>query len=84
MFFFFNYRFSFSQIKSYSGLLPLVARMVKNLPVIQETQVQFLDGEDPLEKGMATYKYKWYSCLENSMDKEAWQTTVHGFARNWM
>ena len=62
----------------------LVAQMIKNLPVIQETQVQFLDGEDPLENGMATYKYKWYSCLENSMDKEAWQTTVHGFARNWM
>ena len=29
--------------------------MVKNLPVIQETQVQTLGGEDPLEKGMATH-----------------------------
>ena len=28
--------------------------MVKNLPAIQETQVQPLDGEDPLEKEMAT------------------------------
>ena len=28
--------------------------MVKNLPAIQETQVQSLDWEDPLEKGMAT------------------------------
>ena len=23
-----------------------------------------------------------YSCLENSMDREAWQTTVHGFAES--
>ena len=28
--------------------------MVKNLPAMQETQVQSLD-EDPLEKGMATH-----------------------------
>ena len=29
--------------------------MVKNLPAIQETQVQSLGGEDPLEKEMATH-----------------------------
>ena len=29
--------------------------MVKNLPVMQETWVQSLDWEDPLEKGRATY-----------------------------
>ena len=29
--------------------------MVKNLPAVQETQVQSLGQEDPLEKGMATY-----------------------------
>ena len=28
---------------------------VKNLPVMQETQVPSLVREDPLEKGMATY-----------------------------
>ena len=32
----------------------LVTQMVKNLPAIQETQVQSLDQEDPLERGMAT------------------------------
>ena len=32
----------------------LVSQMVKNLPAMQETQVQFLGQEDPLEKGMAT------------------------------
>ena len=29
--------------------------MVKNLPAIQETQVQSLGQKDPLEKGMATH-----------------------------
>ena len=29
--------------------------MVKNLPVMQETQLQSLGQEDPLEKGMATH-----------------------------
>ena len=29
--------------------------MVKNLPVIQETRVQSLGQEDPLQKGMATH-----------------------------
>ena len=28
---------------------------VKNPPAMQETQVRFLDWEDPLEKEMATY-----------------------------
>ena len=32
----------------------LGAQMVKNLPAMQETWVQSLDWEDPLEKGMAT------------------------------
>ena len=33
----------------------LVAQMVKNLPAIQETWVQSLGWEDPVEKEMATY-----------------------------
>ena len=32
-----------------------VAQMVKNLPAMQETQVQSVGQEDPLEKGMATH-----------------------------
>ena len=32
----------------------LMTQMVKNLPAMQETQVQSLIREDPLEKGMAT------------------------------
>ena len=29
--------------------------MVRSLPAMRETQVQSLDQEDPLEKGMATH-----------------------------
>ena len=33
----------------------LVAQMVKNLPAMRETVVQFLGWENPLEKGKATH-----------------------------
>ena len=39
-------------------LLPqasLVSLLIKNLPTMQETQVQSLGGEDSLEKEMATH-----------------------------
>ena len=32
-----------------------MAQKVKNLLLMQETWVQYLDGENPLEKGMATH-----------------------------
>ena len=35
--------------------LPIVAQLVKNPPTMQDTPVQFLGREDPLEKEMATY-----------------------------
>ena len=34
-----------------------MAQTVKNLPVMQETQVQSMGQEDPLEKGMATPEF---------------------------
>ena len=39
----------------YLTLSSLVAQMVKNLPAMQEIQVQSLGQEDPLEKGVATH-----------------------------
>ena len=33
----------------------LVAQMVKNLPAMWETWVQFLGWEDPLKEGVATH-----------------------------
>ena len=32
-----------------------MAQLVKNPPTMQETPVQFLGWEDPLEKGMVTH-----------------------------
>ena len=50
----------------------LVAQTVKTLPAIQETWVRSLGWEDPLKKGTLLQ----YSCLENSMDREAWWAMV--------
>ena len=55
----------------------LVAQMIRNPPAMQETQVQSLGWEDPLEKGVTHYSLP-YSCLEDSMDKGAWWARVHG------
>ena len=49
---------------------------VKNLPVMQETQVQSLGWEDPLREHMANPLQ--YSCLESPKDRGAWQAAVHG------
>ena len=43
------------QNKIHVLLASLVAQMVKRLPTMRETQVQFLGWEDPLEKEMATH-----------------------------
>ena len=39
----------------YVSLASLVAQRIKRLPAMQETQVQSLGWEDPLEKEMATH-----------------------------
>ena len=46
----------------------------------QETWVQSLGLEDSLEKEMATHSS--ITCLENSMDRGAWQAIVDGVAKN--
>ena len=40
---------------SYKERASLTAQLVKNLPAMQETLVQLLGWEGPLEKGTATY-----------------------------
>ena len=53
----------------------LMAQMVKNLPATQETWVQSLGWDDPLEEGMATHSsiLAW----RIPMDRGAWRATVH-------
>ena len=48
-----------------------MAQLVKNLPEMQETWVQSLGWEDPLQKGFQ------YSVLKNYMD-----CIVHGVAKS--
>ena len=54
--------------------------MVENLSAMQETWVQSLGQEDPLEEGMATHSsiLAW----RIPMGRGAWQTTVHGVAKS--
>ena len=63
-----------------AGWASLVAQMVKNLSTMQETQVQSLGGEDPLEKEMATH----YSILTWEI---SWTGSFVGynplFAKSW-
>ena len=60
-----------------AGSLPLGGLMVKNLPAMQEMWLQSLGQEDPLEKEILQY-----SCLENSMERGAWQATVQGVTKS--
>ena len=53
----------------------LVAQQGKHLPAMQETQVQSLGWEDSPGEGHGNPLQ--YSCLENPMDRGAWQATVH-------
>ena len=72
-----------------SGLLPSpprlwaspLAQMVKNLPALQETQVHSVpgSGRSPGEGNGNPFQY---SCLENPMDRGAWQVPIHGFPKS--
>ena len=50
---------------------------------MQETRVCSLHREDPLEmEGEGNGNPLQYPCLENAMDRGAWQATVHGVAES--
>ena len=55
--------------------------MVKNLLAMQETWVQSLGWEDPLEEGTANHSsiLAW----RISIDRGAWIATVHTVAKSW-
>ena len=58
-----------------------MAQMVENLPAMQEILVQSLGQEDSLGEGNGNPLQ--YSCLENSMDRGAWEATVYEVAKSW-
>ena len=59
-----------------------MAQMVKNLPAMQETQLQSLGWEETMKKGMATcsnllaWRIPW-------IEEPGW-AIVHGIAKNWI
>ena len=67
----------------------LIAQLVKSLPAMQETQVQFLSWEDPLEEEMTTHssilawRISWQRNLagyiqsmgSQELDRTEWQHT---------
>ena len=61
----------------------LLAKMVKYPPAMQETA-----GDQGLIPGSGRFPGGWnvnplqYSCLENTMDREAWQAIVHEVAKS--
>ena len=55
--------------------------MIKNLPTMQETWVQSLGWDDPLEKVMATHSS--IPAWRIPMDRGAWRAAAHGVAKSW-
>ena len=61
----------------------LVAQALRTPPAMWETWVQSLGWEDPLERGNeGNSDPLQYSCLENSLDRRAWQVTIHWVAKS--
>ena len=58
-----------------------MVQLVKNLPTMQETWVQSLGQEDPLEQEMATHcsMLAW----EIPWTERAWCAMVLGVAKSW-
>ena len=62
------------------GFASLVAQTIKE-PACNSGDLGLIpkSGRYPVEGN----GYKLHSCLENSMDRGAWQSTVHGVANSW-
>ena len=59
----------------------LVAQWVKNLPAMQETWVQSLGREDPLQKEKATHSSILAKKIPWTGDRGAWWATAHRVTR---
>ena len=58
----------------------LVDHIVKNLPTMRETWLQFPGQEDPPGEGNGNPLQ--YSCLENSKDRGVWPAIAHGVTKS--
>ena len=88
----FKNRFLFCcSLRSLMDTSPLVAQMVNNLTAVQETWIQSLGGEDPLEKVMATHSRilawiipqteepGWLQSMGSQRVGHYWETNIVGF-----
>ena len=74
-----NYIQESQQYAAIKDMSTLVPQMVKNLPAMQDTQVQSLSWKDPQEKGMATHSsiLAW----RTPMGRGTWWAAAHGVAK---
>ena len=72
-----NFTFTFKSRRGAS----LVAQLVKNMSAMQETLIQSLGWEDPLEKETATHSS--ILAYRIPMDRGTWQATVHRVSKSW-
>ena len=73
-----NNNWKTSPVNKFIEYTSLVAQMVRNLPAMQDTQIQSLGQKiegngNPLQ----------YSYLGNPMDRGAWWATVHRVKKSW-
>jgi len=67
--------------RAYWNLQSLAAQMINNLATIQETKSVIPQlGRSPGEGNNSPLQY---SCLENFMERGAWQATIHRVAKSW-
>ena len=58
--------------------------MVKNLPAnAGDSGTPLLIPGSGRSPGVGNGNPLYYTCLENSMDRGAWQATFHGVAKSW-
>ena len=58
-----------------------MAQLVNNMSAMQETLIQSLGWEDPLEKETATHSS--ILAYRIPMDRGTWQATVHRVSKSW-
>ena len=71
-------------IKLNEGMASLVAQMIKNLPAMQETQVQSLGQEDPLRMEMATHSSSLAWEIPQTEDLDGLQSMEWLKSQTWL